>query len=155
MRAWTAGGCLASAAAILVLAASSRFAPDFPLRGAVLLLGAANGAFAVSAIGAMMGLAGGGGRAGHGVSGFGTAHRATQTVSPAAPDAGSLAIGSCLALLGGPIAGMSGAWGDSRREAWGVRRCAGRRSGFAVGWGSPASRVSAGARVGFGHFRHR
>lgn len=64
MRAWTAGGCLASAAAILLLAASSRFAPDFPLRGAVLLLGAANGAFAVSAIGAMMGLAGGGGRAG-------------------------------------------------------------------------------------------
>ena len=64
MRAWTAGGCLASAAAILVLAASSRFAPDFPLRPAVFVLGAANGAFAVSAIGAMMGLAGGGSREG-------------------------------------------------------------------------------------------
>jgi BCD family chlorophyll transporter-like MFS transporter len=60
MRAWTAGGCLASAAAILVLAASGLFAPNFPLRGAVLVLGAANGAFAVSAIGAMMGLAGAG-----------------------------------------------------------------------------------------------
>jgi BCD family chlorophyll transporter-like MFS transporter len=60
MRAWTAGGCLASAAAILVLAASSLFAPHFPLQAAVLALGAANGAFAVSAIGAMMGLAGAG-----------------------------------------------------------------------------------------------
>src|SRR6185437_5346644 len=51
---------------------------------------------------------GGGGRAGHHVFGVGTACRATRSVSLAAPDAGDLAIGSCLTLLGGPVAGTSG-----------------------------------------------
>jgi len=57
MRGWTVGGCLASAAAILLLAAGSLAGPGWPLKLCVALLGAANGAFAVSAIGAMMGLA--------------------------------------------------------------------------------------------------
>jgi BCD family chlorophyll transporter-like MFS transporter len=57
MRAWTVGGCLASAASILLLAAAGLVGPAWPLRASVLLLGAANGTFAVSAIGAMMGLA--------------------------------------------------------------------------------------------------
>jgi BCD family chlorophyll transporter-like MFS transporter len=60
MRAWTVGGCLASAAAILSLAAAGLVGPAWPLRASVLALGAANGMFAVSAIGAMMGLAGAG-----------------------------------------------------------------------------------------------
>ena len=57
MRSWTMGGCVASAAAILALAAASLAGPTAPVQALVLLLGMANGAFAVSAIGAMMGLA--------------------------------------------------------------------------------------------------
>ena len=57
MRVSTVGGCVGSAVAILLLAASGPFGLAWPLREGVLLLGAANGAFAVSAIGSMMGLA--------------------------------------------------------------------------------------------------
>ncbi len=57
MRISTIGGCVGSAVAILLLAASGLAGFPWPLREGVLLLGAANGAFAVSAIGAMMGLA--------------------------------------------------------------------------------------------------
>jgi BCD family chlorophyll transporter-like MFS transporter len=57
MRAWTVGGCVASAAAVLALAACSVAGPGMPLQALVFALGVANGAFAVSAIGAMMGLA--------------------------------------------------------------------------------------------------
>jgi len=57
MRISTVGGCVGSAAAILLLAASGLAGFPWPLREGVLLLGAANGAFAVSAIGSMMGLA--------------------------------------------------------------------------------------------------
>ena len=66
MRAWTIAGCLGSAMAVLALAAGGMIGAGFPLRAALGVLGAANGAFAVSAIGAMMGLAhaAGGGQAG-------------------------------------------------------------------------------------------
>jgi BCD family chlorophyll transporter-like MFS transporter len=57
LRRWTAGGCLASATALLGLATACFVGPAWPLAPNVLLLGVANGAFAVSAIGAMMGLA--------------------------------------------------------------------------------------------------
>ncbi len=57
MRASTIGGCVGSAAAILLLAASGPLGLHWPLREGVVLLGVANGAFAVSAIGSMMGLA--------------------------------------------------------------------------------------------------
>jgi len=57
MRIYTVGGCIGSAVAILLLAASGPLGLGWPLREGVLLLGAANGAFAVSAIGSMMGLA--------------------------------------------------------------------------------------------------
>lgn len=66
LRACTIVGCTASAAAILLLAVIGLSGPGAPLRPCVFLLGAANGVFAASAIGAMMGLAhqGGSGRAG-------------------------------------------------------------------------------------------
>lgn len=64
MRAWTMGGCLASAAMLGVMLAAALAGPPWPLRPAVFLLGVANGTFAVAAIGAMMALAGTG-RAGH------------------------------------------------------------------------------------------
>jgi BCD family chlorophyll transporter-like MFS transporter len=57
MRPWTIGGCVASALALAVLALAGPIGPAFPLRPAVFVLGVANGAFAVAAIGAMMQLA--------------------------------------------------------------------------------------------------
>lgn len=57
MRAWTIGGCLASAAALALLACSSLVGPGWPLAANVFVLGLANGMFAVAAIGSMMGLA--------------------------------------------------------------------------------------------------
>jgi BCD family chlorophyll transporter-like MFS transporter len=66
LRGWTVGGCLGSGAALLLVAASGIAGPDWSLRPAVFVLGVANGTFAASAIGAMMGLAhdGRGGREG-------------------------------------------------------------------------------------------
>jgi BCD family chlorophyll transporter-like MFS transporter len=60
LRAWTIGGCIASAAALAALAVSGFLGPDWPLRPSVFLLGLANGTFAVAAIGSMMALAGSG-----------------------------------------------------------------------------------------------
>lgn len=57
LRAWTIGGCIASAVALSLLAVGSLVGPSFPLRQTVFALGVANGAYAVAAIGSMMGLA--------------------------------------------------------------------------------------------------
>ncbi len=67
LRAWTIGGCLASAVALLGLVAAAIAGPAWPLRESVFALGIANGAFAVAAIGSMMGLAGAGREAREGV----------------------------------------------------------------------------------------
>jgi MFS transporter, BCD family, chlorophyll transporter len=53
-RLWTVGGCIASAFVLLFLASSAFIGSAFPFRETVFLLGVANGAFAISAIGAMM-----------------------------------------------------------------------------------------------------
>jgi BCD family chlorophyll transporter-like MFS transporter len=60
MRRWTVAGCLGSALALVGLAAASLVGPAWPLAPTVFVLGLANGVFAVSAIGSMMALAGGG-----------------------------------------------------------------------------------------------
>jgi BCD family chlorophyll transporter-like MFS transporter len=57
MRAFTVGGYVASAAALLALAFAAQVGPGWPLKTTICALGAANGAFTVSAIGAMIGLA--------------------------------------------------------------------------------------------------
>ncbi len=57
MRTWTIGGCLGSALGLLLVAMAGFAGPSWPLQPSVFFLGAANGAFAVSAIGSMMGLA--------------------------------------------------------------------------------------------------
>jgi MFS transporter, BCD family, chlorophyll transporter len=67
LRSWTVGGCLASAVALLGLVAAGLSGVDFPIRPVVFALGVANGAFAVSAIGSMMQLAGRGTQAREGV----------------------------------------------------------------------------------------
>ena len=56
MRGWTIGGCAGSGLALLALAVGGCVGQAWPLRGTVFALGVANGAFAVAAIGAMMGL---------------------------------------------------------------------------------------------------
>ena len=67
LRTWTIGGCLGSALALLGLVAAGLTGPAWPLRPSVFLLGLANGAFAVAAIGSMMALAGRDRAAGAGV----------------------------------------------------------------------------------------
>jgi BCD family chlorophyll transporter-like MFS transporter len=67
MRVWVSAGCIGSAAAMGLLAAGALAGPGFPLRPAVFLLGFANGIFAVSAIGAMMSLAGAAGAGREGI----------------------------------------------------------------------------------------
>lgn len=61
LRAWTVGGCLASALALAGLAMAGTVGPGWPLRANVALLGVATGAFSIAAIGSMMRLAGEGG----------------------------------------------------------------------------------------------
>lgn len=58
LRWWTIAGCLASAVALFLLALAGLIGPPWPLAATVFLLGVANGAFAVTAIGSMMGLVG-------------------------------------------------------------------------------------------------
>lgn len=58
MRVWTVGGCVASAAGAVAVGACAASGPGAPLTVAAVALGVANGVFAVSAIAAMMGLAG-------------------------------------------------------------------------------------------------
>ncbi len=57
---WMAGGCVASAAALAALAGLGLAGRPAPLGPVLLALGAANGAYAVAAIGAMMQQVGGG-----------------------------------------------------------------------------------------------
>jgi len=54
LRAWTVGGCAASALALLSLGGADLVGPAWPLRLSVFALGVSNGVFAVSAIGSMM-----------------------------------------------------------------------------------------------------
>jgi BCD family chlorophyll transporter-like MFS transporter len=60
MRRWTIGGCAGSAVALVGMGAACLVGPAWPLQPTVFVLGFANGVFAVSAIGSMMGLAGAG-----------------------------------------------------------------------------------------------
>lgn len=58
LRSWTIGGCIASALALAGLTLSGVVGPAWPFRANVFLLGVANGAFSIAAIGSMMQLAG-------------------------------------------------------------------------------------------------
>lgn len=67
LQIWTVGGCLASAIALMCLAAAAVVGPSWPLRETVFMLGVTNGAYAVAAIGSMMALVGAGGEKREGV----------------------------------------------------------------------------------------
>jgi BCD family chlorophyll transporter-like MFS transporter len=58
LRLWTVGGCLASAIALIAVITAGFAGPAGPLKAAVVVLGIANGAFAIAAIGTMMSMAG-------------------------------------------------------------------------------------------------
>ena len=58
LRIWTVGGCLASALALAGLVMAGLLGGAWPLGATVFLMGAANGAFSIAAIGSMMSLAG-------------------------------------------------------------------------------------------------
>ena len=58
LRAWMIGGCIASALALLGLSLAGLVGERWPLRETVFVLGVANGAFSIAAIGSMMSLAG-------------------------------------------------------------------------------------------------
>jgi BCD family chlorophyll transporter-like MFS transporter len=57
LRGWTVGGCACSALAMVGLALAGFTGPAWPLLANVFLLGVANGAFSIGAIGSMMKLA--------------------------------------------------------------------------------------------------
>jgi MFS transporter, BCD family, chlorophyll transporter len=67
LRTWTMLGCVGSAVALSGLALAAQMGPGWPLAANIAALGFFNGSFAVSAIGAMMGLAGAGKRTREGV----------------------------------------------------------------------------------------
>ena len=67
LRTWAVGGCLASAMALLGLVIAGLSGGAWPLAATVFVMGAANGAFSIAAIGSMMSLAGQGQQAREGV----------------------------------------------------------------------------------------
>jgi BCD family chlorophyll transporter-like MFS transporter len=67
LRAWTIGGCVASAMALLGLVAGGVLGTVWPLQPTVFALGVANGAFSIGAIGSMMRLASEGRQAREGI----------------------------------------------------------------------------------------
>jgi MFS transporter, BCD family, chlorophyll transporter len=67
LQAWSVGGCVASAIALLCLSSAAMVGPPWPLRATVFALGVTNGAYAVAAIGSMMELVSAGGEKREGV----------------------------------------------------------------------------------------
>ena len=90
MRRWTIAGCVGSAVALLNLGLASLIGTGWPLAANVFVLGFANGVFAVSAIGSMMGLAGAGRESREGV----------RMGVWGAAQAGAFAIGGFLGAVG-------------------------------------------------------
>jgi len=58
LKAWTIGGCVASALALAGLVCAGMFGLPWPLKENVFLMGLANGVFSIAAIGSMMAMAG-------------------------------------------------------------------------------------------------
>jgi MFS transporter, BCD family, chlorophyll transporter len=57
LKTWTIGGCIASAVALFGLVLGGIVGPAWPIRSTVFVMGVANGAFSIAAIGSMMRLA--------------------------------------------------------------------------------------------------
>jgi len=102
MRRWTMGGCIGSAGALGGLGLACLVGPTWPLAPTVFVLGFANGVFAVSAIGSMMGLAGAkaGTSAAAGSPSSGSAGAGVRMGVWGAAQAGAFAIGGFLGAIG-------------------------------------------------------
>ncbi|MFD2184426.1 BCD family MFS transporter [Rhodoplanes azumiensis] len=103
MRAWCIGGCIASAVALASLALGAFVGPGWPLRACVFMLGVTNGAYAVAAIGSMMGLASQGREHREGVR-MGLWGAAQAISFGVGGFVGTLASDVARALLGSPVA---------------------------------------------------
>jgi len=101
LPAFAIGGCLASGAALLALAAGGLSGPGWPLAPTVFVLGLANGAFAVAAIGSMMRLASAGRARREGVR-MGLWGAAQAVAFGLGGLAGTIAVDASRAFLGAP-----------------------------------------------------
>lgn len=107
MRRWMIGGCLGSAAALVAIAvtglATADGRPALPIAPIVILLGVANGAFAIAAIGSMMAMAvdGDGGRDGTRMGLWGAAQAVAFGLGGLA---GTMAVDGSRLLLASPAA---------------------------------------------------
>jgi len=101
--AWTIAGCIASALAMVGLAAAGSVGPAWPLVANVFLLGVANGIYAGAAIGSMMTLAttGAGGREGTRMGVWGAAQAVAFGIGGFA---GTVAVDLARWLTGSPLA---------------------------------------------------
>jgi BCD family chlorophyll transporter-like MFS transporter len=112
MRVWTIGGCIASALALINVAATGLVSAS-PLRSAVFVLGLANGIYAVAAIGSMMSLVSSGQKSREGVRmGLWDAAQATAFglggfIGTLASDVARLLIGSPSSAYAAVFAGES------------------------------------------------
>ena len=97
LRAWCAGGCVVSGLALLGIAATGWLQAPEALRPAVMLLGAANGAFSIAAIGSMMRMAGEG---------------------PAAREGVRMGLWGAAQALAFGLGGLVGAAGSDATRAW-------------------------------------
>lgn len=106
LRGWTIWGCIGSALALIALAWGGQMGPGWPLGLNVFVLGAFNGAFAVAAIGSMMGLAsdGAGGREGTRVGLWGAAQAVAFGLGGFL---GTVAVDAARALMADPAAAYS------------------------------------------------
>lgn len=106
LRAWTVGGCIASGIALAGLVVGGLFASStWPLRANVFLMGAANGAFSIAAIGSMMALAGGRGGGGEaGVAGSAPGREGTRLGLWGAAQAIGFAGGGVLGAMASDVA---------------------------------------------------
>jgi BCD family chlorophyll transporter-like MFS transporter len=147
MPAWTVAGCLASAAALLALAAAGVAGPPLPLAPFVFVLGAANGVFAVAAIGSMMGMVGCGRAAREGVR-MGLWGAAQAVAFGLGGFLGAAATDVARAVLGSPAAAYSTVFALE-----GLLFLAAAALALRVIGGAPAARPSftiAAARAGSG-----
>ncbi len=106
MKGWTIAGCLASALALTALAIAGMIGPPWPLLPSVFALGAANGAYAVAAIGSMMGLASSGRESREGVR-MGVWGAAQAIAFGAGGVLGTAAVDLTRYLVGSPAAAYS------------------------------------------------
>ena len=137
MKWWIAGGCVISAICLAGLACAGLAGPIWPLRANLFALGLGNGAFAVSAIGAMLGLAGGrGGSAGVRMGVWGAAQAVAMgaggLLSSGASDAARLLLGAPGPAYALVFASQAVLFLVAARLSWGVLTSSARPTGTAA-----------------------